>query len=131
MKQIVTGTKITFKETGDKFYLTQIDTGFDLRQIKLSKNVPAESYTFQEFLELYESNQIIIEGFEEADIALGKSIITNYIYNTTLKDQISQIEKLTARNDELTTLNEELTAKNVQLKIDNAALTEALEKEIA
>lgn len=92
MKTITTGTKITFKETGDKFTLTQTETGFDVKQVKLSKNIPHEPYTFQELLDLYESGQITIEGFEEGDAGLIHSILTNYIYQANLKDKLAEIE---------------------------------------
>ena len=107
-KQITTGTKIIFKETGDKFYLTQTDTGFELRQIKLSKNVPAESYSFQEFLDLYERGDITIDGFEDADKGLIHSIITNYIYQSNLKDKLTDNEKLKAENEKLKETNNNL-----------------------
>ena len=117
-KEIITGTKITFKETGDKFTLTQTDTGFDLRQVKLSKNLAAEPYTFQELLELYESGQITIEGFEETDAALARSIITNYIYNSNIKTQLNTIEQLTAKNKELTDKIEQLNSTIAAMQED-------------
>lgn len=135
-KQISTGTKITFKETGDKFTLSQTETGFDVKQVKLSKNIPHESYTFQELLELYERGQITIEGFEEGDAGLAHSILTNYIYQANLKVQIAANEQLKTENEQLKSENEQLTVKvsefeNIISEKDKEikVLTESLEKE--
>lgn len=132
-KQIITNTKITFKETGDKFTLTQTENGFDVKQVKLSKNIPHEPYTFQELLELYESGQITIEGFEEGDAGLVHSILTNYVYQANLKVQIAANEQLKMENEQL---NEQLTSKISELENiisekdkEIKVLTESLEKE--
>lgn len=98
MKKITTATEITFKKTGDKFTLTQTETGFDVRQVKLSKTVPAESYSFEELLDLYDSGKISIENFEDADAGLVRSILTGYMYNAKLKLQLAENAKLTATN---------------------------------
>lgn len=134
-KNITTGTKITFTQTNDKFELIQTDTGFDVKPIKLSKNIPTEHYTFRELLQEYENNKITIQGFEETDTPLIKSIFTNFIHTTeieTLKAEIIQIiaekealkstnQELIISNDTLTAENKEITAKNEKL---NAALVE-------
>lgn len=115
MKQITDGTRITFKETGEKYTLKQTETGFDVRQVKLSKNTPDEPYTFQELLDLYESGQIIIEGFEETDAALVKALINNYIYQANLKQKLVEIEALKQTIE--------------KLKEENTSLAESLERE--
>ncbi len=130
MKTITTGTKITFTETGDKFELIETTTGFDVKRIKLSKNITPEPYTFQELLDLYEAGKITIHGFEEADAALVKSILTNYIHTTEIESLKAVIQKLTTTNGELATTNgqlatanEKLTAENSELGNSNAELT--------
>ena len=135
MKTIITGTKITFTETGDKFEIIQTPTGFDVKPIKLSKNIPTEPYTFQELLEVYESGKITIQGFEEADAPLVRVMLTNYIHTTeieSLKADITRItgekEALEAANQQLTATNTELTNESLQLKTTNQELTTANEK---
>lgn len=137
MKTITTGTEITFTKTNDKFELIQNPTGFDVKQIKLSKNVPHEPYTFQELLDLYESGKITIEGFEEADAPLVKSILVNYIHTTEISDLKADITRITADKevleaahqkllpayDELTITNEELTKANKELTAANEILS--------
>lgn len=137
MKTITTGTEITFTKTNDKFELTQTDIGFDIKPIKLSKNVTSEPYSFQELLDLYEAGKITIEGFEEADGALIRSILTNYVYNTTLKSQIieieslkSSLEKTTHNHQELTKENLEVSTLNTELLASNHELT-TINKELA
>lgn len=115
-KTISTGTKITFKETGEKFILTQTETGFDARQIKFSKNVQPEHWAFSEFLTEYENGNILIDGFEEGDAGLVHSIITNYVYQTNLKVQLEANEQLKVENSKLTTENTELTTKVSELE---------------
>lgn len=129
-KQIGTGTKITFKETGKKYLLTRDETGFLFKLIELSKKIEPEHYSFQEFIDLYEAGEIAIEGFEETDAALVKSIVTNYIYNNNLKSQLSEVDKLKAdieqlkvENTQLTSANETLMGANEQLTTDNGQLT--------
>lgn len=133
-KKITTDTKITFKETGDKFRLTQTGTGFDLTIIRLTKKNEPESYSFQEFLDLYERGEIIIDGFEEADAPLVKSIITNYIHSGEIESLKANVftltgekEALSAQITELTTQNSDLTTKNEQLIASNTELTSAKE----
>lgn len=135
MKTITTGTKITFTETGDKFELIQTPSGFDVKRIKLSKNITPEHFTFQELLDLYESGKITIQGFEEADAALINCIFINHIHNTeieALKADVTRItdekEVLEAANQQLTTANGELTTESSQLKTTNQELTAANEK---
>lgn len=108
MKSIITGTEITFTKTGEKFNLTQTDTGFDIRQVKLSKNVPAEPYSFQELIDLFEAGDIIFQGFEEGDGLLVKSQLLNYIYNSNLKSTQQQHDVKAKRVEELTILNDQL-----------------------
>lgn len=131
-KTITTSTEITFTKTGDKFELIQNPTGFDVKRIKLSKNITAEHYTFQELLDLYQSGLITIQGFEEGDAPLVRSILTNYIHTheiDTLKADITRItgekEALEAANQQLTTANAELTTEGSQLKTTNQELTAA------
>lgn len=140
MKTITTATEITFKKTGEKFTLTQTDTGFDVKQIRLSKNTPHEPYSFQELLDLYEAGHISIEGFEETDGPLIQSILTNYIHTTqieALKADITRLNgekeelaasnlKLTGEKDELTTANSELTNANTALASTNKEFSEEI-----
>lgn len=135
MKTIDTGTKITFTETGDKFELIQTPTGFDVKRIKLSKNITPEPYTFQELLDLYEAGKITINGFEEGDAALVKSILTNYIHTTEIESLKADLVKVTGEkealettNQQLTTANGELSNEGLQLKTTNQELTIANEK---
>lgn len=135
MKTITTGTEITFTRTKDIFELIQNDTGFDVKPVKLSKSLSTEPYTFQELLDLYESGKITIEGFEETDAPLVKSILINYIHTTeieTLKGDITRItsekEALEAEKQQLTTVNSELNTESSQLKTTNQELTAANEK---
>lgn len=152
-KTITHGTKITFTETNDKFELIKNPdntTGFDVKPIKLSKKIPTEPYTFQELLNEYEKGNITINGFEEADAPLVKSILTNYIHTTeieTLKADIIRITgekeafetahknlqavheevihshaELTKTNQELTTANEKLISENTELRNNNGEL---------
>lgn len=107
-KQITTSTEITFKKTKDIFELTQTETGFDVKPVKFSKNVPAEPWTFQELLDEYEAGKISIEGFEDADASHVRSILTSYIHQAIVKVQLVQIQELTARNEELTARNKVL-----------------------
>lgn len=117
-KQITTGTKITFKETNEKFMLTQTETGFDVRQIKLSKNVAAEHYNFQEFLDEYEKGNIAIDGFEDTDAGLVHSIMTNYIYQTNLKSMVKENKTLKSENE---TLKKQIAEQTEEiLKLNNA-----------
>lgn len=136
-KQITTGTEITFNKTKEIFELTLTETGFDIRQVKFSKNVTPESWSFQEFLDQYEAGKISIDGFEPTDTALVKSIIMNYIYNNNLKSQLSEVEKLkadieklkventqlTSANETLMAANEQLTSRNNHLEEENKTLT--------
>lgn len=138
MKTITTGTEITFTKTSDKFTLTQTETGFDVRQIKLSKNIPHEPYSFQELLDLYKQGHISIQGFEEGDNALVESIITNYIHGeqigilnaekTALSSAIQELKLTIASLDEqksaLDTINNELRGDNDELTSANKALSE-------
>lgn len=135
MKTITTGTEITFTKTNDKFELIKTDGGFDIKPIKLSKNIATEPYLFQELLELYEAGKITIEGFEETDAALVRSIFTNYIHTTEieyLKAQLTRIsaekEALEAANQQLTTANGELHNANSHLEITNQELMAANEQ---
>lgn len=135
MKTITTGTEITFKKTGDKFTLTKTDAGFDVKQIKLSKITPAENYSFEELLDLYESGYISIEGFEDTDAPLVKSILTNYIHTTEIESLKADLVKVTGEkealettNQQLTTANSELSNEGLQLKTTNQELTIANEK---
>lgn len=123
MKTITTATEITFKKTGEKFTLTKTDTGFDIKQIRLSKNTPHEPYSFQELLDLYEAGHISIEGFEETDGPLIQSILTNYIHATQIEALKANITRLNGEKDDLTTANSELTAANTALADTNKALT--------
>lgn len=148
MKTITTGTEITFKKTGDKFTLTHTETGFDLLPVKLSKNLTGEPYSFQEFLELYEAGKILIEGFEQIDQELVKSMITNFIHTTeiakkdtdlrekneALKLKISeaegkdnQISELETEIHSLKEENGELQSRNLELNKENTRLTQAVE----
>lgn len=141
MKTITTGTEITFIKTGDKFTLTQSETGFDITPVKLSKNLNAEPYTFQEFLDLYQSGKITIEGFENADKSLVISIITNYIHTTEIANkQVSlnekdleitnQLSQITSMENEIRSLKEEngeLQSRNLELNKENTRLTQAVE----
>lgn len=136
-KKITTGTKITFTETNDKFELTQTPTGFDVKRIKLSKNITPEPYTFQELLDLYGAGKITINGFEEADAALVNSILTNYIHTTEIEILKADITRITAEKeilddankkllpayDELTHAHEELTDAHKDLKAANEKIT--------
>lgn len=134
MKTITTGTEIAFKKTGEKYTLTQTETGFDVKQIRLSKNTPHEPYSFQEFLDLYESEYISIEGFQEADAPLVKSILTNYIHATDIARLNSEKEELVTSNLKLTGENSDLIAANKELTTANTALADtnkALNKKVA
>lgn len=122
MKTITTGTKITFTETGDKFELAQNVTGFDVKRIKLSKNITPEPYTFQELLDLYESGKITIQGFSEGDEALVKSILTNYIHTTEIEALKADITRITGEKEALKVENEQLTTESLQLKTTNQEL---------
>lgn len=122
MKTITTGTEITFTKTGEKFTLTQTDTGFDVKQVKLSKNVAAEPYSFQELMDLYEAGNITIAGFEETDDALIKSIITNYMHAAALKEKLTTIQNLEEKIEQLKAENKEITAKNEKLNTAIEAL---------
>lgn len=142
-KTITTGIEITFKKTKDIFELIQTPTGFDVKPVKFTKNVQTEPYTFQELLDQYESGKITIDGFEEADAALVRSILTNYIHQTNLQEKLKEIEtlktdiariigekeafeaeslQLKTTNQELTTANERLTAQNSELGNNNREL---------
>ncbi len=123
-KTITTGTEIIFVKTGEKFELTKTDTGFDVRPIKLSKNIVAEDYTFQQFLTLYESKLITVDGFEEADSDLIKAIITNYIHNTEIASLKTTIISHEAVNAELGETQTSLLAEIEQLKSDKQSLEE-------
>lgn len=127
MKTITTGTEITFTKTGEKHTLTQTDTGFDVKLVKLSKNIPSEPYSFQELLDLYEAGQITISGFEEADAPLVRSIITNYMHSTTLKDALVKIHNLEKNVEQLTNTNEELTYEKRELEVMNKNLSDKVE----
>lgn len=127
-KTITTGTEITFKKTGDKFTLTKTDAGFDVKQIKLSKTTPAENYSFEELLDLYESGLISIEGFEDTEAALVKSILTNYIHTTEIETLKADIIKLTGEKEVLEAANQKLETESLQLKTTNQELTAANEK---
>jgi len=124
-KTITTGTKITFTETNDKFELIQTPTGFDVKPIKLSKNIPTEHYTFQELLDEYESNKITIQGFEEADAALVKSIFTNYIHSTEIEILKADIIRITGEKEVLESANQQLTTVNGELAEANKGLTDS------
>lgn len=102
-------TKITFKETSEKFNVTQTTTGFDVKQIRLSKNVTPESWTFQEFLELYESGQITIDGFEETEADLIKLLITHHIDTAQITELEKEIHLLKEQAGELQSENKKLT----------------------
>lgn len=108
MKTIQSGTEITFTKTGDKHTLTQTDTGFDVKLVKLSKNIPSEPYSFQELIDLFEAGDITFKGFEEGDAALVKSQLMNYIYNSGLKSKIEDLTQAQKRIEELTALNNQL-----------------------
>lgn len=133
-KTITHGTKITFTETNDKFELIKNpdnNTGFDVKPIKLSKNIPTEPYTFQELLNEYEKGKITIHGFEEADAPLVKSIFTNYIHTTEIEALKADITRITGEKEALEATNQELTTANneiPQLKITNQELTISNEK---
>jgi len=128
MKTIATGTEITFTKTGEKHTLTQTDTGFDVKLVKLSKTVPSEPYSFQELLDLYEAGQITFSGFEESDAALVRSIITNYMHSSTLKGALVKIQELEKKVEELTTSNTELAYEKKELEVMNKNLTDKNEE---
>lgn len=127
-KNITTGTKITFTETNDKFELIQTATGFDVKRIKLSKNITPEHFTFQELLDLYESGKITINGFEETDTSLVKSIFINHIHTTEIETLKSDIIRITSEKEVIKTSNEELTSANNTLTIENKELKSSNEK---
>lgn len=125
MKTITTGTEITFTKTNDKFELIQTPAGFDVKPIKLSKSISTEPYLFQELLDLYESGKITIDGFEEADAALIRSILTNYIHTTEIEGLKADIAKLNGEKEALVASNLQLTSANSDLTTAKAELTDA------
>lgn len=127
-KTIVTGTEITFKKTGEAYTLTQTETGFEVKKIKLSKNPETENFSFQELIDLYEKGDITFQNFGEADAPLVKSQLMNYIYNAATKTQIIEVESIKKINETLTTTNEELNTKNASLSEKNTELTTENEK---
>lgn len=126
-KTIDTGTKITFLETGDKFNLTKVDGGFELRKIKLSKEVKAELYNFHEILVLIENKQIAIDGFEESDMSLAISILTNYIHDFVIGSLKQEIIGLNTNVEALTNERNQLLADIEELKNSNKELNTTLE----
>ncbi len=127
-KKIETGTEITFKKTGEIYGLTQTESGFEVKKIKLSKNPECEHYSFQELIDLYESGDITFQNFGEADASLVKSQLLNYIYQSGMKTKIDEVQSITKINETLTTTNEEFTTKNAELSEKNTELTTENEK---
>lgn len=127
MKTITTGTEITFTKTGEKYSLTQTDTGFDVKPLRLGKNIPSEPYSFQELIDLFEAGDITFHGFEQADAALVKSQLMNHIYNCNLKSTKQEYDVIAKRVEQLTELNNELQESVQDLKSDNQELRDANE----
>lgn len=126
-KTIDTGTKITFKETGDKFILTKTQYGFDLKKIMLSKDIKPELWSFHELGILIEKGEISIDGFEETDTSLALSIMTNYMHDSVINSMKVEMEKLNVENQRLIQEHEKLIAENQELSTSNKELNTALE----
>lgn len=128
MKTIGTGTEIIFTKTGEKFELIQTDTGFDVKPVKFSKNVPAEHYSFQDILDEYEAGRITIAGFEEGDTALVKAQILNHMYAADKKIKIDEISALKKTSEELKLEITNLKAKVQEISEANGGLVLSGEK---
>ena len=115
-------TKITFKEDGKKHSVTQTENGFDVKELRLGKNIPVDHYTFQEFLQLFEDDQITIDGFAETESHHVKEKIQNLIHTT-------EINALKAKIINLTDENMKLTDENDELKIEITNLKEKIEED--
>lgn len=126
MKKITTGTKIIFKETGEKYSLKQTETGFDITPVKLSKKLESESYNFEEFLEHFNNNEITIEGFDEHDNTTVEPQIINYMHEYKITDYRLQITNLENKIQELICENNSLKEKNSVLEEKNKSLEEVI-----